>query len=370
MDLDKAQEARRLAPDVLKDLRRGDARGLQLLDDLIAALRRRDAAKTADERYQVAAEDLEPIFEILREVVQECKKAASDLHQKARDAALFQPEEAEVDVLELFQAADRAEQDVQLKTQLVDSLSLASKVEQDMINEVDCDGNGVIDFPEFLSMQARKMRDTDGEEELLEAFRVFDVNGSGFISAAEFRHVMTNLGECLSDEEIDEMFRQADVDCDFKQETESTETEFVAPDAATILNKQKAWLQELILLQAFDGSWKDTPELREVLALPEDAFLAGGQKWATALVLAALELYLPGLCAEWDLLAKKAKAWLNQIDSETSTAALHVLQQVAPQWPKTPPPVLVHKRVKGNTTRPQRCGGVCYEEMVKMMMAK
>lgn len=241
---------------------------------------------------------------------------------------------------------------------------------QDMINEVDCDGNGVIDFPEFLSMQARKMRDTDGEEELLEAFRVFDVNGSGFISAAEFRHVMTNLGECLSDEEIDEMFRQADVDCDFKQETESTETEFVAPDAATILNKQKAWLQELILLQAFDGSWKDTPELREVLALPEDAFLAGGQKWATALVLAALELYLPGLCAEWDLLAKKAKAWLNQIDSETSTAALHVLQQVAPQWPKTPPPVLVHKRVKGNTTRPQRCGGVCYEEMVKMMMAK
>lgn len=240
---------------------------------------------------------------------------------------------------------------------------------QDMINEVDCDGNGIIDFPEFLSMQARKMRDTDGEEELMEAFRVFDVNGSGFISAAEFRHVMTNLGECLSDQEIDEMFRQADVGCDFEQESESTETEFVPPDAATILNKQKAWLQELILLQAFDGSWKDTLELREVLALPNDAFLEG-PKWATALVLAALELYLPGLSAEWDLLAKKAKAWLNQIDSETSTAALHLLQQVAPEWPKTPPPVLVHKMVKGNTARPQRCGGVCYEEMVKMMMAK
>lgn len=239
---------------------------------------------------------------------------------------------------------------------------------QDMINEVDCDGNGVIDFPEFLSMQARKMRDTDGEE-LMEAFRVFDVNGSGFISAADFRHVMTNLGECLSDQEIDEMFRQADVGCDFEQESESTETEFVPPDAATILNKQKAWLQELILLQAFDGSWKDTLELREVLALPNDAFLEG-PKWATALVLAALELYLPGLSAEWDLLAKKARAWLNQIDSETSTAALHLLQQVAPEWPKTPPPVLVHKRVKGNTARPQRCGGVCYEEMVKMMMAK
>jgi hypothetical protein len=68
MDLETAQEARRLAPDFLKDFRRADARGVQLLDDFMVALRRRDTAKTTDERYQIAAEDLEPIFEILREV--------------------------------------------------------------------------------------------------------------------------------------------------------------------------------------------------------------------------------------------------------------------------------------------------------------
>uniref|UniRef100_A0A8C1WHA9 Calmodulin n=1 Tax=Cyprinus carpio TaxID=7962 RepID=A0A8C1WHA9_CYPCA len=45
---------------------------------------------------------------------------------------------------------------------------------QDMINEVDADGNGTIDFPEFLTMMARKMKDTDSEEEIREAFRVFD----------------------------------------------------------------------------------------------------------------------------------------------------------------------------------------------------
>ena len=39
---------------------------------------------------------------------------------------------------------------------------------QDMINEVDADGNGTIDFPEFLTMMARKMRDTDSEEEIKE----------------------------------------------------------------------------------------------------------------------------------------------------------------------------------------------------------
>ena len=51
-----------------------------------------------------------------------------------------------------------------------------------MINEVDADGNGTIDFPEFLSLMARKMKDTDTEEELIEAFKVFDRDGNGFIS--------------------------------------------------------------------------------------------------------------------------------------------------------------------------------------------
>jgi hypothetical protein len=72
-----------------------------------------------------------------------------------------------------------------------------------MINEVDADGNGTIDFPQFLSLMARKMKDTDTEEELIEAFKVFDRDGNGFISAAELRHVMTNLGEKLTDEEVD-----------------------------------------------------------------------------------------------------------------------------------------------------------------------
>lgn len=98
---------------------------------------------------------------------------------------------------------------------------------QDMINEVDADGNGTIDFPEFLTMMARKMQDTDTEEEIREAFKVFDKDGNGFISAAELRHVMTNLGEKLTDEEVDEMirfvlfdfflsyfYREADVDGD------------------------------------------------------------------------------------------------------------------------------------------------------------
>jgi len=83
-----------------------------------------------------------------------------------------------------------------------------------MINEADGDGNGTIDFPEFLTMMARKMKDTDSEEEIREAFKVFDRDGNGYITAAELRHVMTSIGEKLSDSEVDEMIREADKDND------------------------------------------------------------------------------------------------------------------------------------------------------------
>merc|ERR1719197_784196 len=58
-------------------------------------------------------------------------------------------------------------------------------------------------------MMAHKMKDTDAEQEILEAFKVFDRDGDGFISADELRQVMRNLGERSSDGEIDEMIREA-----------------------------------------------------------------------------------------------------------------------------------------------------------------
>uniref|UniRef100_A0A9J8CKH5 Calmodulin n=2 Tax=Cyprinus carpio TaxID=7962 RepID=A0A9J8CKH5_CYPCA len=110
---------------------------------------------------------------------------------------------------------------------------------QDMINEVDADGNGTIDFPEFLTMMARKMKDTDSEEEIREAFRVFDKDGNGYISAAELRHVMTNLGEKLTDEEVDEMIREADIDGDGQVNYEGTMFEYGLGGGAGFRNLHK-----------------------------------------------------------------------------------------------------------------------------------
>lgn len=123
---------------------------------------------------------------------------------------------------------------------------------QDMINEVDADNNGTIDFPEFLTMMARKMKDTDSEEEIREAFKVFDRDNNGFISAAELRHVMTSIGEKLTDEEVDEMIREADQDGDGRIDCEENEHERVAWGDADIHDRQRvraAYDAEVALLR-------------------------------------------------------------------------------------------------------------------------
>jgi calmodulin len=63
------------------------------------------------------------------------------------------------------------------------------------INEVDADGNGTIDFHEFLTMMAKKLKDTDREEEIRQAFKVFDKNGDGYVTPDELALVMSNLGK-------------------------------------------------------------------------------------------------------------------------------------------------------------------------------
>ena len=71
-----------------------------------------------------------------------------------------------------------------------------------MINEVDADGSGSIQFPEFLLMMAKKTSELNAEDEIREAFHVFDRDGNGYISRNEFSAVLLNIGEKITDEEM------------------------------------------------------------------------------------------------------------------------------------------------------------------------
>lgn len=84
----------------------------------------------------------------------------------------------------------------------------------DMINEIDIDHSGTIDFDEFKAMMIAKDENRSPEDDLKEAFKVFDKDNNGFISAKELKEVMTSLGENLTDEELGEMIKEADIDGD------------------------------------------------------------------------------------------------------------------------------------------------------------
>jgi calmodulin len=87
----------------------------------------------------------------------------------------------------------------------------------DMIHDVDENGDGEIDFQEFLVMMSRKLGDgaqSSQEDELRQAFKVFDKDGNGTIDVAELKLVMQQLGEPLNDQQLADMMKEADLNGD------------------------------------------------------------------------------------------------------------------------------------------------------------
>ena len=77
-----------------------------------------------------------------------------------------------------------------------------------MVSEVDADGDGEINFEEFLMMMAKK--ENSDNDEIRAAFEIFDKNQDGFISPTELRTVMESLGEVLTEADIETMMKGAD----------------------------------------------------------------------------------------------------------------------------------------------------------------
>ena len=85
---------------------------------------------------------------------------------------------------------------------------------QEMMKEVDLNQDGKIDFDEFMTLMIKTSPENQAEEEVINAFRVFDKEGNGLISSAELKHIMMNIGDKMTEEEADEMVNEADIDED------------------------------------------------------------------------------------------------------------------------------------------------------------
>lgn len=85
------------------------------------------------------------------------------------------------------------------------------------MKKADLKKTGKIDFASVLDVIAENFENNINiEDDLDAAFKTFDKDGDGFISASELRLIMSTLGEKLTDKEIDEMMKIADINGDGK----------------------------------------------------------------------------------------------------------------------------------------------------------
>lgn len=75
--------------------------------------------------------------------------------------------------------------------------------------------SGTVDFEEFIGMMAKfRKSKQEMDDELREIFKIFDRNQDGFIDCNELKDVLIRLGENITDDEVMEMIKEADIDGD------------------------------------------------------------------------------------------------------------------------------------------------------------
>jgi len=86
----------------------------------------------------------------------------------------------------------------------------------DLIEEIDEDGSGAIEFGEFAQLCAKFLvEDPDPETmraELKQAFRLFDKEATGFITMDTFKSILAEVDPKLTDADLDEIIKEIDED--------------------------------------------------------------------------------------------------------------------------------------------------------------
>ena len=85
---------------------------------------------------------------------------------------------------------------------------------KDLIEEFDQNKDGKLDFNEFYNIITTRMKNPLTEDELKEAFHIFDKDNNGKITVSELKIALTSFGEKLTDQEVEEFIEDIDTNGD------------------------------------------------------------------------------------------------------------------------------------------------------------
>merc|ERR1712008_531753 len=83
-----------------------------------------------------------------------------------------------------------------------------------MVEDLDADGSGEIEFSEFFEVMCAKLSDKNTKEEIDRVFKLFDKDRNGTLEADDLGRVCKELGEDMSEEDIREVIQRADLNGD------------------------------------------------------------------------------------------------------------------------------------------------------------
>merc|ERR1712072_1425376 len=86
---------------------------------------------------------------------------------------------------------------------------------KDIIEEIDEDGSGLLEFGEFCQLAAKFLVEEDEEalkKELKEAFRIYDKECMGYISTDTLKEILRELDNKLTEEDLDNIIEEVDED--------------------------------------------------------------------------------------------------------------------------------------------------------------